>query len=766
MTAGSILAPQVIPLRIPTAGKAKHEIDTNTFVEIKSDTPDVAIHYTIDGSKPELFRRVGYRDCNTFKYKGPILLPDGKITLKALAVTKDCRESAVVTKVFVVDLATPNTHIPDGDNDKNLLKTLSRQEMENGLSDSRLEKKDVNRETQPHWNGVAQESQGVSKEKRSMPSLSVGQHLLNLNTSHDKEEASPATLIPEAQFTNSVVSNRSLTSTQALRIQRQKDFLRCAQCLAPHLLDPFARFCQDCGSLIPPVPGYSLPSPKDAQMGLCDECQTMVPMNTPTCIVCETPLTPQLQSPANICLKGRVVCLVCGSGNPVHVKQCVICENQLHDAQTPALSREVPPLLSNHLRKTTSCSKCGQANDQDAQFCGWCGAKVSPPPLYLTCFKCGASNRPWAQFCGTCGVHLEPLYRTGCKDNILLSAGDGYVISENNSLQNWQQHTVAFPTSKFDPLGRKEQGTQTVGLFYPSGKFLEKRECELVSQKEKQHKMSDRKPLLTAISPGRGYWRKQLDHVCEHLRSYAQNNVEFRTLIGEPQMGKLISATVHEDEYQVSLRLNYALAVNKDILTYKTALFDYHGLSPCRGDTNGLYGRKATWANEESQRILSSREKIQRMARTWKSLEKEGKLSAASRQLLQEVGPKGEGRPFLVEQLIDEGADPNCTNNHDQVALTLAVLNKHHEIIPVLAQKGADIEHQSGPLNNTALHEAVLLGLEGLNCTEALLGCNANIKTKNAKGLSAYDLALKSNSDKIVSLFASKLGQGILDNVT
>lgn len=36
MTAGSVSVPQVIPLRIPLPGKAKHEIDTNTLVEIKS----------------------------------------------------------------------------------------------------------------------------------------------------------------------------------------------------------------------------------------------------------------------------------------------------------------------------------------------------------------------------------------------------------------------------------------------------------------------------------------------------------------------------------------------------------------------------------------------------------------------------------------------------------------------------------------------------------------------------------------------------------
>ena len=36
-----------------------------------------------------------------------------------------------------------------------------------------------------------------------------------------------------------------------------------------------------------------------------------------------------------------------------------------------------------------------------------------------------------------------------------------------------------------------------------------------------------------------GYWRKQMDHICAHVRAHAQNNAEFRALIGEPRMGKV-----------------------------------------------------------------------------------------------------------------------------------------------------------------------------------------------------------------------------------
>ena len=36
-----------------------------------------------------------------------------------------------------------------------------------------------------------------------------------------------------------------------------------------------------------------------------------------------------------------------------------------------------------------------------------------------------------------------------------------------------------------------------------------------------------------------GYWRKQVDHMCAHLKAHAQNEAEFRALIGEPKMGKV-----------------------------------------------------------------------------------------------------------------------------------------------------------------------------------------------------------------------------------
>ncbi|GAB0187565.1 double zinc ribbon and ankyrin repeat-containing protein 1 [Grus japonensis] len=608
MTAGSVSVPQVIPLRIPLPGKAKHEIDTNTLIEIKSDTPEVSIYYTLDGSKPELIRKPGYGEHNTFKYKGPIILPVGKIMVKALAVTKDCRESTVVTKVFLVEQKQPNILFSVEDSDKNFLKDIATQEREGRMFTTKPRKNGVNVEIKPAWSEAPQDFQDLERERKTTRRSLQGRQLpaSHLETTEYREEYISALPIESLQFASSsaVTSQKSLASTQVSRIQRETDFLKCGHCSAPRLSDPLAHFCQECGSPIPPVPVHHFLPPERAQMAPCLECRHLVPMNTPTCIVCESPIAPQLQPQTKICIKGKIICQACGTGNPLHHKHCVTCESKLPEIQTPMFGGDTPPPYHNQRRKTASCSKCNRVNQCDARFCD-------------------------------------------CK-------------------------------------------------------LLEKKELELISQKEKLEKMSDHKPLLTAISPGKGYWRKQLDHVCAHLRSYAQNNLEFRALIGEPQMGKINSATICEDDYEVTITLNYALAVNKP----------------------------------------------------------------ESRQLLDELGPNGKGRITLVEKLLSEGADPNCTSDEDRPVLTVAVLNKHAEAISLLVQKGADIDQQSGLHNNTALHEAVLLGLEGEECIRVLLGCNASIKKKNAKGQSAYDLAVTAGNNEVISLFASMLGQGTLDKLT
>uniref|UniRef100_A0A8C2SUN2 Double zinc ribbon and ankyrin repeat-containing protein 1 n=1 Tax=Coturnix japonica TaxID=93934 RepID=A0A8C2SUN2_COTJA len=681
MAAGSVSVPQLIPLRVPVPGQAKHRIDSGTRVEIKSDTPEVSIYYTLDGSKPELFRKPGYGERNTFKYKSPITLPVGKITVKALAVTKDCRESAVVTKVFLVEYKQPNGLFSMEDDDKKFLKDVTTQASSNG----RCIRYSLKQYISMHF---VSNNMSLFELARCMyvHLVCIWQTVIN------------AKVLPSFQFASSAVTSRkSLTSTQVARIQRERDFLRCSYCSAPRLSDPLAHFCQECGSPIPPVPVHRFPSPERAQMAPCLECRHLVPMNTPTCIVCESPIDPQLRPQTNSCFKGKVICQACGTGNPLHHKHCVTCESKLPETQMPMLRRDPPPPYTSQQGKTVFCSKCGRVNHCDARFCDWCGAKPDPPPCYFTCSKCGTKTRPYARFCGSCGVLFLPLHPLQTK-----------------SLQAqvvWQPLPISLSESRAKLKETEDKGTQTVGLFYPSSKLLEKKELELVLHKEKLQKMSDHKPLLTAISPGKGYWRKQLDHVCAHLRSYAQNNLEFRALVGEPQMGKV-------------------------------GVISSYGAS-CK-DHSGLHFPTFTQAQISHLYFYVKRE-----FSVFPQPE--------SRQLLDELGPNGKGRITLIEQLLSEGADPNCISDEARPALTVAVLNRHAEAISLLVQKGADIDQQSGLHNNTALHEAVLLGLEGEECIR---------QKENTKGQSAYDLAVTAGSIDIISLFARELGQGVLDSLT
>lgn len=601
MTAGSVCVPQIIPLRVPQPGKANHEIDNNTLLEMKSDTPDVNIYYTLDGSKPEFQKKIGYGENTTFKYTKPITLPDGKIQVKAIAVTKDCRESAIVTKVFQVDPIPPDPVSPE-DTVENALKDPPKQELKNGFVESKGRKKYKNPETKLGWNVNLGKfpDMGERSDPKTLKDLRFSESPREAPTFRDELGSRPAPQQPQFPGFAHITGQKSLTSTEIMRIHRETDFLKCARCLVARPSDPFARYCLECGSSVPPIFGCRLPPPEGAQMGLCTECENVVPLNTPICVVCEAPLAPQLQPQASFRLKERVICRDCGTGNPAQLRYCVSCEGTL-----PSSPQEPRPV--------------------------------------------------------------------------------------------WQPLNVPLPRPDAGP--KRDVGTQTTGLFYPSGTLLAKKELEVASQKQRQEKTSDHKPLLTAVSPGRGYWRKQVDHISAHLRSYAQNNPEFRALIAEPRMGKLISATVHEDGYEVSIRLNYIQVSNKNFYLNKAMNFSDHFLSSITEGGNGLFGSGSSLVSDYSQGALDTEEKVTRTKnfKTKPFQEKKQQLSPEDRLLLKEVGPAGEGRASVMEQLLDEGADPNCSDNQDRPVLSLAAMNQHHEAIPVLVQRGADVDQQWGP---------------------------------------------------------------------
>ncbi|XP_016298296.1 double zinc ribbon and ankyrin repeat-containing protein 1 isoform X3 [Sinocyclocheilus anshuiensis] len=754
MTAGSVAAPQIIPIRMPPPGKAKHEIDSCTAVEIKSESSDVSVLYTLDGSKPEMMKRPGFGD-RTLKYTEAIRLPVGKVSVRAMAVSTDGRQSAVVTKVFIVAPSPSDEQdLTPGHEDDNLMNGRPI----NGKDDSLMNLKGSE-------NGA-----GVSSIKSlDIPSSESRRALKGPRFLSQRLGPGSSTrlTVQNTQVTNRSADGESLlknlTSTQISRVQRETDFLRCPKCLSHRPSDPFARFCLHCGAPVPPIPGQRLPPTEGGQMGLCVHCKTMVPLNTATCVVCESPLTQQLQPQASLRLQDKLICHSCGTGNPAHITHCVTCESQLLQQTTPVLSGQRAAPVPSSQGKMVSCSKCNRVNHSDARFCDWCGAKPGHKASSVTCSQCGASSHPYANYCGGCGVFLDGPPRTPSHVNQGQDAQEA-----DQSSATWQAVPAPESTTVPPAAGLRmcaDAQTQTVGLFFPSSSELKKRSQQREAELSRQEQMSDRKPLLTAVSPGRGYWRKQLDHICAHLRSYTQNNTEFRALIGEPRLGRMISAVIQEDSYEVSLRINFISASPEGSRSSSAGQQSRSVASESQNLSAVTEGRNSASLDSNINTEVSSVNR-KKQKKIWSSDTTEKQPESKDSLLLKEVGPEGRGQISAVQQLLDEGADPACLGSDGRPALVAAALNGHHDVIPVLVQREADVNQASGPLNNTALHEAAALGNQGLRSVEILLGCNASIRKQNNRGQTAYDIAVAAGSSSAVSLMAAHMGQELLQHHT
>ncbi|GFN89710.1 Annexin [Plakobranchus ocellatus] len=114
-SAGALPAPFITPIHRECHGVQLpvNKIDVSTLIELSSDTPNVKLYFTTNGSKPLPFqRKIGGKEL-TFKYFAPFTLKPGKRTLKAVAVSRDgLLESAIVSKDFhVADLTAAG--VPD-----------------------------------------------------------------------------------------------------------------------------------------------------------------------------------------------------------------------------------------------------------------------------------------------------------------------------------------------------------------------------------------------------------------------------------------------------------------------------------------------------------------------------------------------------------------------------------------------------------------------------------------------------------------------------
>ncbi|KAG7486414.1 double zinc ribbon and ankyrin repeat-containing protein 1 isoform X1 [Solea senegalensis] len=752
MTAGSVSAPLIIPIiHLHThTHRAKNHIDTNTPVSVHSDSPHVVIFYTLDGSRPvsghSLERRGSERqglEGRSHRYSEPLLLPAGRVTVRAVAVSRDGRLSSVVTKVFSVDLV-------DSDNRKQTEQNFLLREQQ--VTDRSVCSRQNSSISSLRRSGAFLEAVPDDSDATRSPGQSSHLYSEQSMMGNDSQQSGPRFLTHRPVSLTTATSATSGVKQLSSSNMSHNDFLRCPQCLSLRPSDPFARFCSHCGAVVPALPEQRLP-PAEGEQVVCDFCNNVVPVNAHTCLICDAPV----QSQARVTLQDHVVCVSCGSGNPGHMTTCLTCESHLQQE----VCNSAPSVPSAHSRML-SCSRCKRLNHSDARFCDWCGCQPGPASSCTTCWRCGAGGQACALYCATCGVNLDaPAAPTSCSD----ITGPAAVSASHDA--TWQATPSPHPT----PTVRvapptTDQWTQTIGLYYPSAIELHRKEQQRTLQLTKEQTNRDRQPPLTAVSPGRGYWRKQLDHVCAHLRSYTQNNAPFRTLLGEPRLGRVVSAVIEDDGCEVTLSLIFVSAAHKLKVRPEddgagpaaSSVGPAGGASPA-GWTESLSNVTERFDDGGSLRSDRSTAAIKRH-----KMNLTPKPAVKDIQLFKELAP-GRGHVGVVQQLLDLGADPCCCGSDGRHALAVAVVNGHHDVIPVLVQRGADVNQRSGRMKNTALHEAAAQGSEGLKGAQVLLSCRASARRRNACGQTAYDVAVTSGSNDMTSLLAAQTGLHLLDKL-
>ncbi|PVD25450.1 hypothetical protein C0Q70_13106 [Pomacea canaliculata] len=328
--------------------------------------------------------------------------------------------------------------------------------------------------------------------------------------------------------------------------------------------------------------------------------------------------------------------------------------------------------------------------------------------------------------------------------------------------------SMLMPSESSKRTETKSVAVQTAGLFYPSQRKIDQIQKEVEDKMTFEKQMRDRRPVTSAVSPGRGYWRKQVDHICLHLKAHAQNDAEFRALIADPKMGRLITSSVQEDGFELSLTLTFAIRESKDPFVGRQL-----GISTSNG-----YLSQRTDHDSSSEEEIMSEDNITSRSTTSTGKKKSAKRSKAKKKispqispqnvkLLRHLGEGGEDSGTTIQQLIDEGADPNCINKSGLPALHVAAKNKRIECIPVLIQAGAEV-NAKGPSSikgNSALHEAVTLGPDGIKTVETLLNCGADQNVKNDRGETAFDMATKAGYENIIKCFTTALGQSKLQKM-
>lgn len=722
MSAGMVSVPVIIPLKAPgsgTTGSRKWMINASTLVEVHSNTKDCLLFYTLNGSKPDPFKKIG--DRTTYQYSKPFTLNPGKRTVKAIAVLKDgTKESSINTKVFQVD---PVEEKSDEETDQKLNTTWEEQALPRDLEDSNKVERNMFKKV-------------IRKEhfKKTPP-----------------------------QVAGEVVKKVLTDSPSVREIEKSNDdydnAMRCLRCNTPRPADPYARFCNGCGSNLPPAPGRirSPPVPPSFETFPCANCGSIIPSELSFCTVCDI----AIKTNSKTRCKNEHKCANCGTTNPPDAVECLVCDEKLKIKSSPRISKTPRP-SSDYV----VCPFCSRVNSADARFCDWCREKPQPVTATTACQLCFTENSLYSQYCCSCGKVLPAPVQKDFEE-----------ILENGELS--VKHQMGSASEMLHDLAKGESPNWRKVPFQPTSKKRSKNASTqagdgVLSNVDKFSSINA-KP-----SPGKGFWRQQVEHVNHHLKVYTQNNLEFRESFSKHVISRLITASVEEstEDSELVLTVRFGLRAEDVNKIAKKGLKNVQSgqtlINAITTSSNAKSGAPGSRPSSGRQRpgSANSRPNSARKKKTHKAIEKEkiavklSKLSEDNLKLLNMIKSTKTLDQDKVQELLDlEDVNPNTKDENNIPLLKLCILQKHFDIIQILIKAGAYTNETSGMKETTALHEAVLLGITGKDAVVILLENDASPDVKDKKGKTPYELALDSGTEILIDKFTKHSSQDLLKDV-
>ncbi|KAL5108818.1 Double zinc ribbon and ankyrin repeat-containing protein 1 [Taenia crassiceps] len=558
----------------------------STQVEISTDTPLARVYFTIDGSRPDpnSWKPRHPQSGPTYLFQGPFTLSPGMKTIKAIAIIPSTsQESNVVAKTldvlassgenvngseprlrsvdydFLDEFKNGKTKTPFRDESRMYASLPHRRPIANGKKSSSVSMS-KNEEKHKQHNLHMQENLIPNKDKVKIEKRSnkVG-YVVRKPSASKSPDSRCAKTTSQRQDRFSIISlggdkprkvQSDFNLCRSNRLQRKVDIFNCPTCLASRPVDADAVFCATCGSSLP-----RLPSPiialgrKIANSDVCTSCGSRMVGNANKCPVCESPKghvkKASIGEPDSM---DRRLCSACGSLNPTRVKFCLTCEavlpliaaNLVNISSLLRNSPDSPPRptstrVTSPSRVVATCRICSRRNSLGARFCDWCGIQdpfdvelASQLQSCSVCPKCFWQISRESHFCSQCGFGF-----TGASETSSLGPDARVPELRNHSLLSLTLHS------------NRTVSTQTVGLFYPGGSRSKPPGSFNCSIKNLAR---SRPRMMGFISPGKGLWRMQLEHVVAHVKAYTRNNVDFQKAVGEPRMGKLMYADVDESQ--------------------------------------------------------------------------------------------------------------------------------------------------------------------------------------------------------------------------